>query len=218
VSWDWRWSYVTDHWALFGTLLRQHLYMALVAVLLGLVISVPLGVLCVRWPRIYPVILALTSALYALPSLALFVLLIDYTGFSPWTVIIPLTVYSTSVLVRNVVDGLRTVPDHVRQAAVAMGFSATRRLVQVELPIAVPVIVAGLRVATVANISLASIGSAIGVAGLGQLFTDGQQRNFATPIVVGIVLTILLAVVADALLVLAQYLLTPWRRGRGVKA
>lgn len=212
MSWDWRWSWIGSHVELFGTLLGQHVYLSLVPVLLGLAISLPLGLSCVRWPRLYPLVLAVTSTLYALPSLALFVVLIKYTGFSGWTVIIPLTVYTLAVLVRNVVDGLRSVPDHVRQAAVAMGFSPARRLVQVELPVAVPVVFAGLRVATVANISLVSIGSLIGISGLGQLFVDGIQRNFPTPIVVGIVLTVALAVLADAVLVLLQRLLTPWSR------
>jgi osmoprotectant transport system permease protein len=129
-------------------------------------------------------------------------------------VIVPLTIYTLAVLVPNVVDGLRTVPDHVRQAAVAMGFGGLRRLVQVELPIAVPVIMAGLRVATVANISLVSVGALIGIGGLGELFTDGFQRDFPTPIVVGIVLTIGLAVFCDAVLVAVQRLLTPWQRAR----
>jgi len=214
MTWDWRWSWIGSHLDLLGDLLAQHIYLALVPVLLGLVISLPLGLGCVRWPRIYPVVLAVTSTLYALPSLALFVVLIDYTGFSAWTVMLPLTVYTLAVLVRNVVDGLHAVPDHVRQAAVAMGFSAARRLVQVELPVAVPVVFAGLRVATVANISLVSVGSLIGISGLGQLFVDGIQRNFPTPIVVGIVLTVALAVLADAALVLLQRVLTPWNRMR----
>jgi osmoprotectant transport system permease protein len=214
VTWDWRWSWIGSHLDLLGRLLTQHIYLALVPVLLGLAISLPLGLCCVRWPRIYPFVLAVTSTLYALPSLALFVVLIQYTGFSAWTVILPLTVYTLAVLVRNVVDGLHSVPDHVRQAAVAMGFSAARRLVQVELPVAVPVVFAGLRVATVANISLVSIGSLIGISGLGQLFVDGIQRNFPTPIVVGIVLTVALAVLADLALVLLQRVLTPWSRMR----
>ena len=214
MTWDWRWNWIGTHTDLLGELLAQHVYLALVPVLLGLAISLPLGLSCVRWPRIYPIVLAVTSTLYALPSLALFVVLIQYTGFSAWTVILPLTVYTLAVLVRNVVDGLHSVPDHVRQAAVAMGFSAARRLVQVELPIAVPVDFAGLRVATVANISLVSIGSLIGISGLGQLFVDGIQRNFPTPIVVGIVLTVALAVLADLALVLLQRVLTPWSRMR----
>lgn len=212
MTWDWRWSWIGSHVDLLGELLAQHVYLALMPVLLGLAISLPLGLCCVRWPRIYPFVLAVTSTMYALPSLALFVVLIKYTGFSGWTVIIPLTIYTLAVLVRNVVDGLRSVPDHVRQAAVAMGFSPARRLIQVDLPVAVPVVFAGLRVATVANISLVSIGSLIGISGLGQLFVDGIQRNFPTPIVVGIVLTVALAVLADAVLVVLQRLLTPWSR------
>lgn len=218
MTWDWRWSWIGSHLELLGDLLAQHVYLSLVPVLLGLAIALPLGLCCIRWPRLYPLVLSTTSMLYALPSLALFVVLIDYTGFSAWTVVIPLTIYTLSVLVRNVVDGLRSVPDHVRQAAIAMGFSSARRLLTVELPVAVPVVFAGLRVATVANISLVSVGSLIGISGLGQLFVDGIQRNFPTPIVVGIVLTVALAVLADALLVLAQYVLTPWSRTRKARS
>lgn len=209
-----RWSWILDHGSLFRHLLGQHIYLAVMPVLYGLLISLPLGILCVRWPRIYPPVLALTSILYALPSIALFIFLLDYTGLNPPTAIIPLTIYTLSVLVRNVVDGLRSVDEPIRQAATAMGFSGTRRLLQVELPIAVPVVMAGLRVATVSNISLVSIGSLIGLGGLGQLFTDGFQRDFPTEIWAGVVLTVLLAFVADTLLVLAQRLLTPWARKR----
>ncbi len=209
-----RWDWIGSHLDLLGTLLGQHVYLSVMPVLYGLLISLPLGLACVRWPRIYPPVLAATSVLYALPSIALFVFLLDYTGLAPATAIIPLTVYTLSVLVRNVVDGLRSVPEPVRQAATAMGFGTARRLVQVELPIATPIVIAGLRVATVSNISLVSIGSLIGLGGLGQLFTDGFQRSFPTPIIVGIALTIILAVLADGLLVLVQRLLTPWTRAR----
>jgi osmoprotectant transport system permease protein len=209
-----RWSWVADHGQLFRDLLGDHIFLSVIPVLLGLAIALPLGIVCVRFPRIYAPVLTATSILYALPSIALFVLLIDFTGFGRATVIIPLTIYTLSVLVRNVVDGLRSVPDHVRQAATAMGFSGLRRVIQVELPIAVPVIMAGLRVATVANISLVSVGALIGVGGLGQLFTDGFQRDFRTPLVAGVVLTIMLALAADTILVIVQRLLTPWARGR----
>lgn len=209
-----RWSWVRDHGQLFQDLLGQHLYMSLLPILWGLVISLPLGVACVRWPRIYAPVLVATSVLYAIPSLALFVFLLDFTGLRPATAIIPLTLYTLSVLVRNVVDGLRAVDEPVRQAATAMGFSGLRRLLQVDLPIAVPVVMGGLRVAMVSNISLVSIGSLIGLGGLGQLFTDGFQRSFPTEIISGIVLIVLLAVLADALLVVAQRLLTPWSRTR----
>jgi osmoprotectant transport system permease protein len=212
VTWDWRWSWISDHYDLLAQLLGQHIYLAVVPVLLGLLIALPLGILCLQVPRLYAPILALTSFFYALPSLALFVVLINYTGFSSWTVMLPLTIYTLSVLVRNVVDGLRSVPETVTQAAVAMGFGGLRRLIQVDLPIAIPVVIAGLRVAMVSNISLVSVGSLIGISGLGQLFVDGIQRNFPTPIIVGIVLTVALAVAADALLVLLQRVLTPWTR------
>jgi osmoprotectant transport system permease protein len=206
------WEWIADHIGLFGELLTEHLYLAVLPVVYGLSISIPLGIACVRWPRLYPPVLASTSILYALPSIALFVFLLDYTGLSAATAIIPLTVYTLSVLVRNVVDGLRSVPESVRQSAIAMGFSSLRRLVQIELPVAVPVVIAGVRIATVSNISLVSIASLIGLGGLGQLFTDGFQRGFATPIVVGIALTVALAVTADTLLVAAQRVLTPWAR------
>ena len=209
-----RWDWVKNNLDVIGQTLVSHLYMAIVPVVLGLLIALPLGLACVRWPRVYPPVLGTTSILYALPSLALFVLLIDFTGLTETTVIIPLTIYTLSVLVRNVVDGLRSVAEPVRLSAVAMGFTGARRLLQVDLPIAVPVIIAGLRVATVSNISLVSVGALIGVGGLGQFFTDGAQRSFPTPIIVGIVLTLALAVGADALLVLAQRLLTPWARTR----
>lgn len=215
MTWDWRWGWISSHYDLLGELLLQHLYLAVMPVVLGLLIALPLGVLCVQMPRLYPPVLALTSVFYALPSLALFVVLIDYTGFTGWTVILPLTIYTLSVLVGNVVDGLRSVPDHVSQAATAMGFGRMRRLLQVDLPIAVPVVFAGLRVATVSNVSLVSVGSLIGISGLGELFVDGIQRNFPTPIVVGIVLTVALAVAADAVLVGLQWLLTPWTRTGG---
>jgi osmoprotectant transport system permease protein len=208
LDWDW----LASHGELFADLTGDHLYLSILPVVFGLLISLPLGLACVRWPRIYPPVLGTTSVLYALPSLALFVLLIDFTGFEPLTVMIPLTIYTLSVLVPNVVDGLRSVPGPVRQAATAMGFAGVRRLLQVELPIAVPVIMAGLRVATVANISLVSVGAIIGIGGLGQLFTEGFQRGFPTEIAAGVVLIVALAVAADAVLVVVQRVLTPWSR------
>jgi len=158
-------------------------------------------------------VLTLTSVIYALPSLALFAVLIDFTGLTDTTVIIPLTLFSLSILVPNVVDGLRSVPDSVRQAATAMGFGTMRRLIQVELPVAAPVVIAGLRVATVSNISLVSVGQLIGIGGLGYLFVDGEQRDFPTEIYTGIALIVILAFVLDSALVLLRRFLTPWQRG-----
>jgi osmoprotectant transport system permease protein len=151
---------------------------------------------------------------YSLPSLVLFSIFLSVTGLTRSTVVIPLTFFALAVLIPAVVDGLASVPDPVRQSAVAMGFRPARRLLRVELPVAVPVVLAGLRVATVSSISLVSVGALIGQGGLGNLFIDGWQRQFYTPIVVGIVLIVLLAVLADGVLVLAQRLLTPWSRAR----
>lgn len=211
------WSWIPAHIALIGQLTAQNAYLGIVSALAGLVISVPLGIACVRWRWLYPPVLSITSALYAIPTLALFVVLIDYTRLSDLTVIIPLTLFSLCVLVPNVVDGLRAVPEPVRQAATAMGFGTLRRLVRVELPVAVPVIMAGLRVATVSGISLASLGQLIGVSCLGYLFIDGLQRDFPTEIFTGIALVIVLALAADLVLITIRRLLTPWQR-RGTRA
>ena len=210
------WSYIPSHAHYLLLLAGRNLYLALVPVVLGLIIAVPLGVLSVRWGWVYPPVLSATSVLYAIPSLALFIFLIPFTGVvtstRDLTLIIPLTLYTLATLLPNVVDGLRSVPEPVRQSATAMGFGAMRRLVRVELPIATPVVIAGLRVATVASISLVSVGELIGNGGLGVLFTDGEARAFNTEIWTGIGLIVILALAADALLVLVGWLLTPWRR------
>ncbi len=206
------WSYIPANAALIRQLTIENAVLGIVPAVLGLIIAVPVGIACVRWGWLYPPVLSSTSVLYALPSLALFIVLIPYTGLTDTTVIIPLTLFSLCVLVPNVVDGLRSVPEPVRQAATAMGFGALRRLVQVELPLAIPVIIAGLRVATVSSISLASVGQLIGVSSLGYLFIDGLQRDFPTELYVGFVMVIILALAADLVLVLARRLLTPWQR------
>ncbi|MGP7999170.1 MAG: ABC transporter permease [Streptosporangiaceae bacterium] len=201
-------------WPQVPQLIWENAYLGVVPALLGLIVSVPLGIMCIRWRWLYPPVLSTTSVLYAIPSLALFIVLIPYTGLTDTTVIIPLTLFSLCVLVPNVVDGLRSVPDPVRQAATAMGFGTLRRLVRVELPIAVPIVIAGLRVAVVASISLASVGQLIGVSSLGYLIVDGYQRDFTEEILVGGGLIIALALVCDLLLVLVRRLLTPWRPRR----
>jgi osmoprotectant transport system permease protein len=214
-----RWSWIGDHTDELTTLTLHHLKLALLPILFGLIIAIPLGIVCVRWRWLYPPTLGVANVLYGVPSLALFMLFIPYFGIgsggkADFTIILPLTLFSLSVLVPNVVDGLRSVPDPVRQAATAMGFGTLRRLVQVELPIAVPVVIAGARVATVASISLVSVGVLIGNGGLGQLFIDGYARDFTTPLLVSCVLIIVLALFSDGVLVTAQRLLTPWARTR----
>jgi len=211
MKWDW----IGDNVGLIVGLLGEHLYLALLPVALGLAIALPLGFVVMRYPRLYAPMVTSSGVLYSIPSLALFIVLPGILGtriLDPTNVVVALAVYTVALLVRTVVDGLRSVPDHVRQAAAALGFRRYRQLVQVELPIALPVIVAGLRVATVANISLVSVGALIGVGGLGELFIDGFQRDFLTPIVVGVVLSVALALLADTVLVLVQRGLTPWAR------
>ncbi len=226
-AWDWiarvadwgaaNWSHPGEPDRGIRPRLLQHMRLSYLSILIGLAVALPLGLACARWRRLYPPVLTGVNVLYAVPSIALFFLMLPYTGFSDWTAVVPLALYTLVILLPNVVDGLRQVPDHVRQAAVAMGFGPLRRLVYVETPVAVPVIIAGLRVASVATISMVSVASLVGLGGLGQLIlSDGFRRQFDAPIVVGIVLTVALALATDAVLVLAQRLLTPWtRRDRG---
>lgn len=206
------WQWVQNHLGYFWSLSRTHLYMALASVVLGLVVALPMGVLAARVPRSYPPILAVTTVLYALPSLAVLAFLVGITGLTDNTVILPLAAYALAILVRSIADGLKNVPDEVSTAATAMGYRPVRRLVAVELPAAVPVIIAGLRVATVSSISLVTVGSLIGIGGLGQLFIAGENADFLTEILAGVVIVALWALLFDALLLLAGRLLAPWAR------
>ncbi|RKE22359.1 ABC transporter permease [Streptomyces sp. TLI_171] len=209
-----RWHWLGDHLGYLADLTGDHAVMALVPVLIGLLLAVPLGLACARFPRLYQPLAAVFNVVYALPSLAVFVVLMPYTGLATReTVMIPLTAYALAVLLPTTVDGLRAVPEPVRQAATAMGYGPWRRLVAVELPSATPYLIAGLRVATVSSISLAAVGALVGRGGLGYLFVDGFQRTFPTPILAGITLVALLALATDLLLVAARRVLAPWAKG-----
>jgi osmoprotectant transport system permease protein len=210
-----RWSWIGDHADDIRDALVQHLELTGLAVLFGSLLAFPLALAAVRWPRLYAPILGFSGTLFTIPSLALFILLIPFTGLRIWTALIGLTIYTLLILVRNMVEGLRGVDPDVREAAEAMGYTRARRLFQVELPLALPVIVAGLRIATVTTIGLVTVTALIGWGGLGQLFILGFTLDFSTPLVVGIVLSALLAFAADLLLVGAQRGLTPWARSRG---
>ncbi|MEV4972862.1 ABC transporter permease [Streptomyces scopuliridis] len=212
------WAWISDHAGDLTTLTLSHLQAALTAVLLGLLISLPLAVLAHRVRPLRGFLLGLSNVLFTIPSIAVFVLLLPVSGLTRTTTVIGLTIYTLVVLLRNTVEGLDSVPVRAREAAIAMGTRPLRTLLTVELPLALPVIMAGVRIATVMSISLVSVATYIGDGGLGQLFTDGFQRNFPTPVVVGVVLTLLLALVADALLVAVQYVLTPWTRQRHPKS
>ncbi|GAA2307237.1 ABC transporter permease [Streptomyces kunmingensis] len=214
IDWDWIGSHGSD----LTTLTLAHLQAALSAVLFGLLISLPLAVLAHRVRALRGFLLGMSNVLFTIPSIAVFVLLLPVSGLTRTTTVIGLTIYTLVVLLRNTVEGLDSVPQKTKEAAKAMGARPMRTLLTVELPLALPVIMAGVRIATVMSISLVSVATYIGDGGLGQLFTDGFQRNFPTPVIVGVVLTLLLALVADALLVVVQRLLTPWARTRTRKA
>jgi osmoprotectant transport system permease protein len=208
------WSWIADHTDDLTTLTVSHLQAALSAVLFGVLISLPLAVVAHRVRPLRGFLLGISNVLFTIPSIAIFVLLLPVSGLTRTTTVIGLTVYTLVVLLRNTVEGLDSVPAKTKEAAKAMGTRPLRTLLTVEFPLALPVITAGVRIATVMSISLVSVATYIGDGGLGQLFTDGFQRNFPTPVIAGVVLTILLAVVADAALVAVQYVLTPWRRRR----
>jgi osmoprotectant transport system permease protein len=209
-----RWSWIGDHLDDIRDDLLQHLQLTGLAVLFGVLLAFPLALAAMRWPRLYSPILGFTGVLFTIPSLALFILLIPFTGLKISTALIGLTMYTLLILVRNMVEGLRGVDRDVREAAQAMGYTPARQLFQVELPLALPVIMAGVRIATVTTIGLVTVTALIGWGGLGQLFIDGFTLNFSTPLVVGIVLSALLAFAADLLLVAVQWGLTPWARSR----
>jgi osmoprotectant transport system permease protein len=216
--WD-LFGYFTDHRAEVLRDLWAHTWLSVLPVVLGLAISLPLGWLARRYRWVYPPAVSVSGLLYTIPSIALFVLLPTMLGtriLNPLNVVIALTIYTVALLVRVVADGLGAVPDAVAQSATAMGLTRFQRLRSVELPLAVPVIAAGLRVATVANVSLVAIAGTIGIPELGQLFITGFQLSvngpYYPPIVLGIVFCVLLALVLDGLIVLGTRLLTPWRR------
>jgi osmoprotectant transport system permease protein len=210
-----RWSWVGRHLDDIRDALVQHVQLTGLALAFGLVLAFPLALAAFQWPRLYGPILGFTGVLFTIPSLALFILLIPFTGLQIQTALIGLTIYTLLILVRNMVEGLRGVDRDVREAAQAMGYTRARQLFQVELPLALPVIIAGVRIATVTTIGLVTVTALIGWGGLGQLFIEGFTLNFSTPIVVGIVLSALLAFAADLLLVGVQHRLTPWDRGGG---
>ncbi|MGC7097214.1 ABC transporter permease [Amycolatopsis lurida] len=195
--------------------LAEHIYLALLPLVFGVVVAVAVGWAGKRWKAARRVAMVVSNLLYTIPSLALFVVIPGLIGtkiLDSVNVIVALTVYTTALLVRPVLDALDSVSPPVIAAATAIGYQPVHRFFTVELPLAVPVFAAGVRVGAVSNISLVSVGALIGTGGLGVLFTDGFQREYFSPIVVGIVLTLLLALVTDLLLVWLLRVSTPWQR------
>ena len=210
---NWLWANL----ALIRDLTLEHLYFALPPVVIGLVLAIPLGWLANRTKLGRSLTINVAGLLYTVPSLALFVLLPPLLGtriLDPINVVVALTVYTVALLVRTVADALNAVPAIVVNSATAMGYTPLRRFIAVELPLSIPVVVAGLRVAAVSSISLVTVGAVIGFGGLGKMFTDGFQRDIPAEIVTGIVLVLVIALVVDGLLLLLGRVLTPWDRSR----
>jgi osmoprotectant transport system permease protein len=210
-------AWISRNLSMIGGLLVEHIILSVLPVLIALVISLPLGFLVFRTKKVANVILAFLGVIYSIPSLALFVMMPLILGtkiLNPANIVAALSIYSIALLVRSVVDGLRSVPAAVKQSASAVGYGWLRRLLRVELPLAMPVIYAGLRVVTVSNIALVSVAVLIGSGALGKLFDLGFGSFFYTPIIVGLVLMLALALVADALILLIQRGTLPWFRKR----
>lgn len=212
IWWDWIFRRPGEIWE--RTV--EHVQLTVVAVAIGLVISTGLSLLAVRHRWTYGPITWVGNLLYTIPSLALFVILIPITGLGFVSAQIALVSYTILILVRNIVAGLDGVPGAVKEAADGMGYTRTRRLLAVELPLALPTIIAGLRIASVTVIGLVTITALIGNGGYGAFINDGLSRRFSTPIVLGATLSVALAVTVDLALVLLERVLTPWRRRRGV--
>ena len=207
IRWNWVWSHLDLIWQ--RTV--QHLFLTGIALGIGFVISIGLSIVALRY-RTYAPITWITGALYSIPSLALFVMLIPLTGLSVTTAEIGLVSYTLLIFIRNIVAGIDGVPQDVREAAMGMGYTRGRMLLEIELPIALPVVIAGVRIAAVTTVGLVTIAALIGLGGLGQLILDGLNRLFTTPLIVGATLSVVLAVVLDVGLVSLERALTPWAR------
>ena len=211
-------TYIRNNYPDILAALVQHVWLSLIPIVVGAALALPVGYLAVRHRSLYQPLVNLGGVIYSIPSLALFLMIPAVIGtgvLSTLNVVIGLSLYTLALLTRSVADALLSVQGQATQAAFALGYRPLGRLLRVELPMAVPVLFAGLRVATVANISLVSVAALVGSGGLGVLFTSGFQLGFVDPIIIGIVLSVLLAAAADVLLVLLQRQLTPWARAGG---
>ncbi len=210
------WGWIADHLDDIAFRTAQHLWFTVVAVGVGFVISLLLSLAVLRYRGLYGPVTGVAGVIYTIPSLALFAALVPITGLTFQTGVIPLVLYSLLILVRNIVAGFDAVPTDVLEAADGMGFTRARRLRQIELPLAVPLIVTGLRLATVSTIGLVMIVSLIGdnFGALGLFIKEGIQTFFPTKVYVGAVLSLVIAFGADAVFVAVERALTPWTRAR----
>jgi osmoprotectant transport system permease protein len=209
-------GWAIDNWAIIMPLVGQHVRLTVISVLIGAVIALPLALLARRSRLLNGPVLGLSTIVYTIPSLAMFAFVSPFTGLSETTVIIGLVLYSLVILVRNFLAGLQAVPPDVREAARGMGYGTGRLFLQVELPLALPAFLTGLRIATVSTVALVTVGVIVGQGGLGQLIiVNGFGANYyRPPIVFGTLACVVLALVADQVLALAGRLATPWTRAR----
>jgi osmoprotectant transport system permease protein len=194
--------------------LTEHVTLTVESVVIGFLVAMPLALVARNSARLSGLVLGFATTVYTIPSLAMFSLLLPFTGLSPWTVVIGLVLYSLTILVRNILTGLASVPPDVTEAARGMGLGSGRILLRVELPLALPAIFAGLRVATVSTVALVTVGALINYGGLGNLIYDGLNNFFKAEVATASVLCVIVAVAFDVLLLGLQWLMTPWRRGR----
>jgi osmoprotectant transport system permease protein len=208
VDWDWVGRHTDDVRAAF----TEHLQLTAIAVGIGFALALALALVAIRWRWSYGILAGICGVLYAIPSLALFGLLVPALGLGFVTAEVALVSYTLLILLRNIVAGLDGVDPAVREAADGMGYEGWRRLVRVDLPLAAPAILAGLRIATVTTVGLVTVTALVGAGGFGSLIDNGLSRSFPTPIIVGTVLSVALAIALDLAFVLLERALTPWSR------
>jgi len=224
-GWAWRlddapnpwfsWDYVRDNVQILADALVEHLLLVGVSIVIAVLIGIPLGIVAYRVKWLTGPILGLTGVLYTVPSLALFALLAPFTGIGRTTVLIGLVAYALLIIVRNTLTGLQQVPYDVKDAAAGMGYSRRDMLTRIEIPLAIPAILTGLRIATVSTVALVTVGVAVGYGGLGQLILEGFQANeYRAEIATATILVVGLALVLDLLLAGVGRMATPWAKGR----
>ena len=213
---DIRWRWIADHTDDIRDNTIQHLQLVGTSLALSLLVALPIALLVYRRPAAFATANGVAGALYTIPSLAMFAFLLAIMDIGFWPAVVALVLYSLLILIRNAVVGLRNVPAPVRDAARGLGYTRVQTLMRVELPLALPAIIAGVRITAVSTVGIATIAVFVGAGGLGELiYNDGIQRGlFLTPILVGAVIAPAMALALDGLLLLAERLLTPWQRAR----
>jgi len=210
-----RWEYIVDEWDQIVRAVLQHLELTVIAVAIGFVLSAALAAIALRYGWTAGPISGFTAFLYTIPSVALFAILVPYFGFSRWSAIVPLSIYTLLIIETNIVEGFAAVPPDVRDAANGMGMTPLRRVLRVELPLALPYVITGLRIAVVSTVGLVTVAAIIGQGGLGRLILDGLRRTFWTPMTIGAALSILLALALDGLIYAIGRKATPWAHRPG---